>query len=30
MNAILYRMVLPDHVSPVGVRAKETLDKAGY
>ena len=25
----LYRMVLPDHVCPYGVRAKELLDQAG-
>jgi glutaredoxin len=28
--AVLYRMVLPDHTCPFGVRAKEMLDKAGY
>lgn len=28
--AILYRMVLPDHVCPFGVRAKEMLETAGY
>ena len=27
--AILYRMVLPDHVCPFGVRAKEMLEGAG-
>ena len=26
---ILYRMVLPDHVCPFGVRAKETLEADG-
>lgn len=29
-QAILYRMVLPDHTCPFGVRAKETLERAGY
>ncbi len=29
-SAILYRMVLPDHVCPYGVRAKALLDQAGY
>jgi glutaredoxin len=29
-TAVLYRMVLPDHTCPFGVRAKEMLDKAGY
>lgn len=29
-NAILYRMVLPDHVCPFGVRAKELLGANGY
>lgn len=29
-QAILYRMVLPDHTCPYGVRAKEMLDAAGY
>jgi glutaredoxin len=28
--AILYRMVLPDHVCPFGVRAKGLLEAAGY
>lgn len=28
--AILYRMVLPDHTCPFGVRAKELLEEAGY
>lgn len=27
---ILYRMVLPDHVCPYGVRAKAMLERAGY
>ncbi|WP_260599964.1 glutaredoxin domain-containing protein [Sphingomonas endolithica] len=29
-TATLYRMVLPDHVCPFGVRAKEMLADAGY
>lgn len=29
-SAILYRMVLPDHVCPFGVRAKGMLEDAGY
>lgn len=29
-RATLYRMVLPDHTCPFGVRAKETLEKAGF
>ncbi|WP_301074810.1 glutaredoxin domain-containing protein [Sphingomonas sp.] len=29
-SAILYRMVLPDHVCPFGVRAKEMLEAAGF
>ena len=29
-KATLYRMVLPDHVCPFGVRAKELLDANGY
>jgi glutaredoxin len=29
-QAILYRMVLPDHVCPFGLRAKEMLEAAGY
>ena len=29
-TATLYRMVLPEHVCPFGVRAKELLDAAGY
>ena len=29
-TATLYRMVLPDHVCPFGVRAKAMLEKAGY
>lgn len=29
-NAVqLYRMVLPDHICPYGVRAKHMLDEAG-
>jgi glutaredoxin len=28
--ATLYRMVLPDHTCPFGVRAKELLDAKGY
>ncbi len=30
LAATLYRMVLPDHVCPFGVRAKEMLDDAGF
>ncbi len=29
-NATLYRMVLPDHTCPFGVRAKQLLDEHGY
>jgi len=29
-QAILYRMVLPDHTCPYGVRAKQLLDDAGF
>ena len=29
-TAILYRMVLPDHICPYGVRAKEMLEAAGF
>ena len=29
-EAVLYRMVLPDHTCPFGVRAKELLEGAGY
>ncbi len=29
-TATLYRMVLPDHVCPYGVRAKELLDDNGF
>lgn len=28
--ATLYRMVLPDHTCPFGVRAKELLEQHGY
>jgi glutaredoxin len=28
--AILYRMILPDHTCPFGVRAKEMLEEAGF
>lgn len=28
--ATLYRMILPDHTCPFGVRAKELLENAGY
>ena len=28
--ATLYRMVLPDHTCPFGVRAKQMLEQAGY
>ena len=29
-SATLYRMVLPDHTCPFGVRAKELLHEHGY
>lgn len=29
-SAILYRMILPDHTCPFGVRAKEMLEEAGF
>ena len=29
-EAIIYRMVLPDHTCPYGVRAKQMLERAGY
>lgn len=29
-KAILYRMVLPEHVCPFGVRAKEMLEAASF
>ena len=29
-EATLYRMVLPDHTCPFGIRAKELLEEAGY
>ncbi len=29
-QAILYRMVLPDHTCPFGVRAKQMLDDHGF
>jgi glutaredoxin len=29
-SATLYRMVLPDHTCPFGVRAKQMLEGAGY
>ena len=29
-SATLYRMVLPDHVCPFGVRAKQSLQDAGF
>lgn len=29
-RAILYRMVLPDHVCPFGLRARDRLAQAGY
>lgn len=29
-SATLYRMVLPDHTCPYGVRAKELLEGAGF
>ena len=28
-EVLLYRMVLPDHVCPYGVRAKQLLEEAG-
>ena len=30
MTATLYRMVLPDHTCPFGVRAKQLLEDGGY
>jgi glutaredoxin len=29
-KATLYRMVLPDHVCPFGIRAKQMLERAGF
>jgi len=29
-TATLYRMVLPDHTCPFGVRARQLLEQAGY
>lgn len=29
-TATLYRMVLPDHICPFGVRAKEMLEEADF
>jgi glutaredoxin 3 len=29
-SATLYRMVLPDHTCPFGVRAKQLLERHGY
>ena len=29
-TAILYRMILPDHTCPFGVRAKSMLESAGF
>lgn len=29
-SATLYRMVLPDHECPFGVRAKQLLDRSGF
>ena len=29
-TAILYRMILPDHTCPLGVRAKGLLEEAGF
>jgi glutaredoxin 3 len=29
-QAIIYRMVLPDHTCPFGVRAKEMLERSGF
>ncbi len=29
-SAILYRMVLPDHTCPFGVRARQMLERGGF
>jgi glutaredoxin len=29
-RAVLYRMILPDHECPFGVRAKQILEEAGF
>lgn len=29
-SAVLFRMVLPDHTCPFGLRAKELLERAGF
>ena len=29
-TAVLYRMVLPEHVCPFGLRAKQMLEDSGY
>lgn len=29
-HAVLYRMILPDHICPFGVRAKQMLEAHGY
>ena len=29
-KAVLYRMILPDHTCPFGVRAKTVLEDSGY
>lgn len=29
-SATLYRMILPDHTCPFGVRAKQMLEEAGF
>lgn len=29
-NAVLFRMVLPHHTCPYGIRAKSLLEQAGY
>ncbi|MHB8283878.1 MAG: glutaredoxin domain-containing protein [Caulobacteraceae bacterium] len=29
-QAVLYRMILPEHTCPFGVRAKTLLEEAGY
>ena len=29
-QAVLYRMVLPDHVCPYGVRARQLLEQGGF
>ena len=29
-KAVVYRMILPDHTCPFGVRAKEMLEQSGF